>query len=86
MNRLYCQLKYYYTLITINVFVCCQGYVNCTCLSLYKNYQSSNTSIHVTGGKCTDNCRLLYLFLPILLLTIFFRFAQSTPALSVTLR
>lgn len=61
-------------------------YNNCTCLSHYEGYSADNSTTTVTSGKCRETCLLLYIFLPVLLLDIFFRFAQSPPALSVTLR
>ncbi|XP_033727827.1 solute carrier organic anion transporter family member 4C1-like isoform X2 [Pecten maximus] len=61
-------------------------YTNCTCVSQYKGYVPDNITTTVTSGKCQDSCLLLYIFLPVLLFAIFFRFAQSPPALSVTLR
>ncbi|OWF36138.1 Solute carrier organic anion transporter family member 4C1 [Mizuhopecten yessoensis] len=71
----------------------CQGYnadrskyTNCSCLTEYEGYSPQNASTTVTSGKCQESCLLLYIFLPVLLFAIFFRFAQSPPALSVTLR
>ncbi|XP_060072652.1 solute carrier organic anion transporter family member 4C1-like [Ylistrum balloti] len=71
----------------------CHGYVddgskftNCSCVAQYVGYVPNNSTTVVTNGRCQESCLLLYIFLPVLLFAIFFRFAQSPPALSVTLR
>ena len=61
-----------------------QGYTNCSCVAAYQG--ANITSTTVKSGKCNTTCNILYFFLPVLLVAIFFRFVESPPSLSITLR
>ncbi|XP_071143715.1 solute carrier organic anion transporter family member 4C1-like isoform X2 [Mytilus edulis] len=61
-----------------------ESYTNCTCMH-HRNSGVPKT-MTATVGRCKSDCYLLYIFLPLLLFAIFFRFMQSPPALSATLR
>lgn len=62
-----------------------ETYTNCTCLQ-HRKSSFTQREITATTGRCKSDCYLLYVFLPLLLFAIFFRFMQSPPALSATLR
>ena len=62
-----------------------ETYTNCSCMHL-QNPANIKREMTATIGRCKSDCYLLYIFLPLLLFAIFFRFMQSPPALSATLR
>ncbi|XP_062608330.1 solute carrier organic anion transporter family member 4C1-like isoform X1 [Saccostrea cucullata] len=63
-------------------------YSHCACVAAASQYNLSNQSslASVKKGKCNSDCFKMYIFLPILLLSIFFRFVESPPSVAVTLR
>ncbi|XP_048780929.2 solute carrier organic anion transporter family member 4C1-like isoform X3 [Ostrea edulis] len=65
-------------------------YSNCTCVST-DNFNFSSLPVSfvpgaVKKGKCNSDCMKMYIFLPVLLLSIFFRFVESPPSVAITLR
>ncbi|XP_022286828.2 solute carrier organic anion transporter family member 4C1-like isoform X2 [Crassostrea virginica] len=61
-------------------------FTNCTCVAA-SSYNLSHPSLpSVRKGKCNSDCFKMYIFLPILLLSIFFRFIEGPPSVAVTLR
>lgn len=61
-------------------------YSNCSCVAAFNHSVSHLSQSTVRKGKCNSECFKMYIFLPILLLSIFFRFIESPPSVAVTLR
>lgn len=61
-------------------------YSNCSCVAAFNHSVSHPSQSTVRKGKCNSECFKMYIFLPILLLSIFFRFIESPPSVAVTLR
>ena len=59
-----------------------QTYEGCSCLSL----SGSNTTLTVTGGKCTKDCHYLPFYLLSLLMGMLFSFMAGIPIVSAILR
>lgn len=55
---------------------------NCSCVAPTTNENATM----VTMGKCKDDCKMLYVFLPLIFIAIFLLFVPSPPAVAATLR
>lgn len=59
-----------------------KSYSSCSCIP---PAPETNVSM-VTIGKCQNNCKMLYVFLPLIFVAIFLLFVPSPPAVAATLR
>ncbi|XP_053383119.1 solute carrier organic anion transporter family member 4C1-like isoform X2 [Mercenaria mercenaria] len=59
-----------------------ESYSSCSCTA---PTPETNVSM-VTVGKCEDDCKMLYVFMPMIFVSIFLLFVPSPPAVAATLR